>query len=74
MKDTTVPLGEGKVTHIIEKNGIKIGLIGLIEEEWLSTLVIDPNDIHYVNFITEGRKLAQSLRENVSILLNKLNK
>lgn len=64
MKDTTAPLGEGKVSHIIEKNGIKIGLIGLIEEEWLSTLVIDPNDIHYVNFITEGRKLAQLLREN----------
>lgn len=72
MKDTTVPLGEGKVTHIIEKNGIKVGLIGLIEEEWLSTLVIDPNDIHYVNFITEGRSLAKSLRENVSMFLNKL--
>lgn len=71
MKDTNVPLGEGKVTHIIEKNGIKIGLVGLIEEEWLSTLVIDPNDIHYVNFITEGRKLAKSLRENVSTRLNK---
>lgn len=25
MKDTTVPLGEGKVSHIIEKDGIKVG-------------------------------------------------
>lgn len=25
MKDTTAPLGEGKVSHIIEKNGIKVG-------------------------------------------------
>ena len=59
LKNSTVTLGEGKIWHILEKNGLKvilccyslnisligihlfqIGLIGLIEEEWLSTLVL----------------------------------
>lgn len=69
LKNTDIPLGEGKVTHVLEKNGIRIGLVGLIEEEWLYTLVMDPNDIHYVNFITEGRRLAKQLREQVRHLV-----
>ncbi|KAI2797077.1 hypothetical protein BLOT_015534 [Blomia tropicalis] len=67
VKNTLIPLGEGKITHITEYNGVRIGLIGLIEEEWLYTLVLDPNDIHYVSFITEGRKLARSLKENDNV-------
>ncbi|KAH7642407.1 5' nucleotidase-like protein [Dermatophagoides farinae] len=62
-KNTGLPLGGGKITHIIEKGDLKIGLIGLIEEEWLSTLVLDEDDIKYTDFVPEGRRLAKTLKE-----------
>ncbi|OTF76588.1 hypothetical protein BLA29_005607, partial [Euroglyphus maynei] len=52
-KNIGEPLGGGKITYIIEKGDLKIGLIGLIEEEWLSTLVLDEDDIEYTDFVTE---------------------
>ncbi|KPL94019.1 5' nucleotidase-like protein [Sarcoptes scabiei] len=70
-KKTLLPLGEGEITHIIEKSNIRIGLIGLIEQEWLSTLTIDENDIHYEDFITVGRNLAKKLKsvDHVDIVI-----
>ncbi|XP_027201811.2 mannosylglucosyl-3-phosphoglycerate phosphatase [Dermatophagoides pteronyssinus] len=62
-KNTGQPLGGGKISCIIEKGNLKIGLIGLIEEEWLSTLVLDEDDIEYSDFVIEGRRLARNLKE-----------
>jgi len=56
-------LADGKVTHIITWHGKKFGLIGLIEEEWMATLsTVDPDDLEYIDFVLEGRRLAQELR------------
>jgi len=56
-------LADGKVTHIITWHGNKLGFIGLVEEEWIATLsTVDPEDLDYIDFVTEGRRLARSLR------------
>ena len=60
---TNGTLADGKVTHIITWHGKKLGFIGLIEEEWMETLsTLDPEDLEYIDFVTEGRRLAQELR------------
>lgn len=62
--ETKQPLAEGKVSHVIEWEGKKIGLLGLVEMEWLETLAtIDPDEVTYVDFVTEGRKLAKQLKD-----------
>jgi len=56
-------LADGKIKHIITWHGKKLGFIGLIEEEWMETLgTLDPEDLEYIDFVTEGRRLAQELR------------
>jgi len=51
------------VTYVIDRHGKKLGLIGLIEEEWMATLsTVDSEDLDYIDFVTEGRSLAQKLR------------
>ncbi|RWS21153.1 trifunctional nucleotide phosphoesterase protein YfkN-like protein, partial [Leptotrombidium deliense] len=50
--ETNRPLAEGKITHILQRNGKKFGLIGLVEEEWLATLAtIDKEDVTYYDFV-----------------------
>ena len=44
----------------------QIGIIGLVEEEWIATLAtIDPEDLTFLDFVEEGTKLAKELKENV---------
>lgn len=60
--ETGRPLGNGKVSHIIMHDNIKVGLVGLVEKEWLDTLPnIDPNEVTYVDFIKAGNELADDL-------------
>lgn len=62
-KETSNQLGDGQVFHIIQRSGIKFGLIGLIEEEWLSTLsTLDSSDVIYEDFVVRGRELARWLK------------
>ncbi|XP_041377025.1 mannosylglucosyl-3-phosphoglycerate phosphatase-like [Gigantopelta aegis] len=57
------PLALGEVTQMLEWNGIKIGLVGLVEEEWIETLAtLDPDDVTYIDFVDEGKRLANILR------------
>lgn len=54
-KETSNQLGDGQVFHVIERSGVKFGLIGLIEEEWLSTLsTLDSSDVIYQDFVSRG--------------------
>lgn len=69
MKDSGKPLGDGLIKHIIEHNGVRVGLIGLIEEDWLATLVLDRTTLHYESFIEVGRTLARELKTQVSFFL-----
>ena len=59
-----VPLARGARPYtIVERGGRKIGLIGLIEEEWLLTLVgLRRDDIEFEDFRVAGARLARLLR------------
>lgn len=58
-------MGNGKIFHIIERNRIKIGLIGIVEKEWLSTLAtLASDDLIFLDYVEEGRKLAKQLRDD----------
>ena len=49
----------------------KIGIMGLVEEEWLTTLsTIDPDDTDYEDFVSVGKRLANKFKtEDVSTFL-----
>ncbi|XP_052229236.1 trifunctional nucleotide phosphoesterase protein YfkN-like isoform X2 [Dreissena polymorpha] len=49
---------------IMDWNGVKVGLMGLVESEWIDTLsTIDPADIIYEDFVIVGNRLAKELRD-----------
>ncbi|CAC5409126.1 E3.1.3.5 [Mytilus coruscus] len=57
-------LANGKTQHIIKTHGIKIGLIGLVEHEWIDTLAtLDPEDVTFEDYIERGNELTRSLKE-----------
>ncbi|OWF35212.1 Trifunctional nucleotide phosphoesterase protein YfkN [Mizuhopecten yessoensis] len=57
-------LAEGKVTHMMEWNGFKIGFVGLVEEEWIDTLAtLDPEDVTFENFVVRGKELGHRLKQ-----------
>ena len=60
------PLGGAQRSTIIIHQGINIGLLGLVEREWLLTIpsIEADRDILFLDFIDEGRKLAKSLRDS----------
>eukprot|EP01116_Phalansterium_solitarium_P025118 TRINITY_DN9466_c0_g1_i2.p1 TRINITY_DN9466_c0_g1~~TRINITY_DN9466_c0_g1_i2.p1 ORF type:complete len:387 (-),score=135.66 TRINITY_DN9466_c0_g1_i2:117-1277(-) len=47
---------------ITENNGVKIGVLGVIEEEWLETLTIERSAIKYRDFIQVAREMATFLK------------
>lgn len=67
-KETNNQLGDGQIFHIIERSGFRFGLIGLIEEEWLSTLsTLDSSDVIYQDFVERGRELATWLKSELNV-------
>ena len=49
---------------IIEKNGFKIGVIGLAEQEWLDAVSeIDMSKVKYEDFIECSHRLVKILKE-----------
>ena len=57
------PLANAKTKHILEINNFKIGLVGLVEQEWIETLsALKNDDIIYECFVTAGKRLAHELR------------
>ncbi|KAL4419585.1 hypothetical protein ABPG77_004834 [Micractinium sp. CCAP 211/92] len=61
--ESGLPLGGASPTAIIQWQGVRVGLIGLVEEEWLTTLAsVDPDEVRYTDFVPEGRRLAAELR------------
>lgn len=60
--ETGRPLGNGKITHILNHNNFRVGLMGLVEKEWLDTLpTIDPNEVTYIDYAEAGNRLADDL-------------
>eukprot|EP00922_Rhytidocystis_sp_ex-Travisia-forbesii_P042846 GHVS01064060.1.p1 GENE.GHVS01064060.1~~GHVS01064060.1.p1 ORF type:complete len:647 (-),score=87.60 GHVS01064060.1:1782-3722(-) len=61
--DTKTPLANAISYRLFEWQGIRVGLIGLVEYEWLSTLAcIDTGDVIYKDFVSEANRLCADLR------------
>ncbi|KAK5954367.1 hypothetical protein OHC33_004089 [Knufia fluminis] len=59
-----VPLGNAKRSVMLESsNGIKIGVIGLVEREWLDTINSLPPNLNYKSAHKTAEELVPSLRE-----------
>lgn len=65
---TKEPMAKAESKKIIEFNGLRIGIVGLVEHEWIETLnMLEADDVHYESFIDVGRKLGKELKnEDVS--------
>ncbi|KAF5300545.1 hypothetical protein FQR65_LT09166 [Abscondita terminalis] len=62
--ETGRPLGEGRITYVIHSAGRRIGLVGLVELEWLDTLpTINPEEVTYLDFVEAGQKLSAQLKQ-----------
>ncbi|XP_069676582.1 mannosylglucosyl-3-phosphoglycerate phosphatase isoform X2 [Periplaneta americana] len=63
-QETGRPLGDGRITHVVDWNGKRIGLVGLVEQEWLDTLAnINPEEVTFLDFVEAGRKLGAQLKQ-----------
>lgn len=63
VKATGDTLGGGERTVLFEHSGIKVGLMGLIEREWLATLsTIDESELSWRDDIEVAKELAAELR------------
>jgi 5'-nucleotidase len=61
---TKEPLAEAIDHIILDHNGIKIGIIGLAEEEWLDAIIsLEEDDYIFEDFVKSGRKWCKKLRE-----------
>lgn len=69
--ETGRPLGDGKISHILNHNGLKVGIMGLVEKEWLDTLpTIDPNEVFYIDYVKAGNQLCDDLlKEGCDIII-----
>ncbi|XP_041926794.1 5'-nucleotidase-like isoform X2 [Alosa sapidissima] len=64
-KFTSQTLGHGIESRIIEWNGLRIGIMGLVEEEWLDTLgTIDKVNIDFIDYVVTADRLSKELRES----------
>lgn len=64
--ETGRPLGEGRITHVVHWDGRRIGLLGLVEKEWLDTLAtVNPEETTFLDFIEAGQKLSAQLKQEV---------
>jgi len=64
LKQDKKPLAKGLSKLVVEASGgIKIGLMGLVEHAWLSTLsMVDEDDVIFEDFVSCGRRIAMELR------------
>ncbi|KAI0273835.1 Metallo-dependent phosphatase [Gloeopeniophorella convolvens] len=49
--------------YVLERRGIKIGVIGLVEKEWIGTVSSWPPHFVYQDMAETGRRLSQLLRD-----------
>ena len=66
---TGEPLAGAHRSLVLDWQGHKIGLLGLVEREWLLTIPsLDcTTDIIYLDFVEEGRKLSKELLESEGV-------
>ncbi|KAK6355436.1 hypothetical protein TWF696_004533 [Orbilia brochopaga] len=58
------PIGDCKrTTMVTTTDGIKVGVIGLVEEEWIATVNSIPPNVEYRDAATVAKELVPKLRE-----------
>ncbi|KAJ2829085.1 hypothetical protein FBU31_002771 [Coemansia sp. 'formosensis'] len=63
-RETGGPAARNSVSYLVkEVAGIRVGIIGIIEKEWLDTLPCLPPTFVYHNFIESARDMATRLRD-----------
>ena len=61
--ETGRQLAEGGLTQVIHWAGRKVGLVGLVEREWLDTIAtINSDQVEYEDYVTSGNRLAAQLK------------
>ncbi|XP_065570879.1 mannosylglucosyl-3-phosphoglycerate phosphatase-like isoform X2 [Artemia franciscana] len=61
--ETGKPLADGEIYHVIKWGDRKIGLIGLVEHEWLDTLsTINPDQVIFSDYIQIAKELSTQLK------------
>ena len=61
--NTKKPMAKAHSKQVIHFNDLRIGVIGLVEQEWIETLnMLNLEDIIYESYVDVGRKLARELR------------
>ncbi|CAL8082685.1 unnamed protein product [Calicophoron daubneyi] len=63
-QDTNELLANTPAYHIVEKDGLTIGIIGLVEKEWVATLsCMDTSDVYVEDVCECGRRMARMLKQ-----------
>ena len=64
---TNRPLAEGKRYIVLDWKGTKVGLMGLVEWEWLDTLAnLGQEDVVFTDFVDVALELVKELKQQVS--------
>lgn len=61
---TGKPLADGHEYLVIHRYGLKIGVIGIVEQEWLETIPSLPPTVEYRDFVKTAKTLAQTLKND----------
>ena len=62
---TKKPLAGGIVERVIEWQGMKIGMMGLVEKEWLETLAtIEMDEVIFEDYVTVAKRILAGWAEN----------
>ncbi|KAH8738699.1 nucleotidase (5'-nucleotidase/2'-cyclic phosphodiesterase) of the calcineurin superfamily [Cryptosporidium ryanae] len=67
---TGEPLANARTYRLFEWQGRRIGIMGLVEKEWLKTLpTITEEDVIYKDFVEEANRISKLLREKDAELI-----
>ncbi|KAJ2311774.1 hypothetical protein IWW52_005043, partial [Coemansia sp. RSA 2704] len=62
-KATGGPAAQGSVAYVVkEQGGVRVGIIGVVEREWLDTLPCLPPTFVYHDFVESAREMARRLK------------
>ena len=66
-KDTNGPFFSCTRYEIVEIGGWKIGLIGIVEKDWVSTLSFDTSHLEFLDMVNTSKELCQTLKEKEKV-------
>ncbi|KXN90361.1 putative 5'-nucleotidase [Leucoagaricus sp. SymC.cos] len=52
-----------KDVHVLERKGVRIGFVGLVEKEWIATITGWPDNFEWQDYVEVGKRLSAKLRD-----------